>query len=110
MWAMTKIALITSAVLALNGCASTAQPWGDQPRTLARQHVSDQCWGYGTDNSGLYLATLVFKPFVCPINDLTRGQPQLGSGGVQGQHIITPQGTYSVISTPGLTTVHQVAK
>lgn len=110
MLAMTKIALITSAVLALNGCSTMAYPYGDQPRSPERQAKSDECWGYGKDNTGVYLATLMFKPVVCIANDLTRGQAQVGSGSIQGQHIITPSGTYSIISGPGLTTVHKTTK
>ena len=96
--------MLLVAVLS-TGCATL-----DQPRSQERQQISDQCWGYGSDSTGVYLATLIFKPVVCIANDLTRGQPQMGAGGVQGQHIITPRGTYSVITSPGLTTVHQVAK
>jgi len=108
--AMTKIALITSAALGLNGCATMAYPWGDQPRSQERQARSDACWGMGSDNAGVYLATLVFKPVVCMANDLTQGQPQVGSGEPSRHTYITPAGTFTVISTPGLTTVTQTAK
>jgi hypothetical protein len=107
---MINLAVITSAAIALNGCATMAYPYGDQPRTPERQAKSDQCWGLGKDNTALYLATLVVMPVICVANDLTRGQAQVGSGSIQGQHIITPQGTYSIISSHGLTTVHKTTK
>ena len=104
MTTMIKIASIMSVAL-VSGCASL-----DQPRSEERQQISDRCWGYGSDSAGVYLATLIFKPVVCMANDLARGQPQMGSGSVSQHTYITPSGTYSVITSPGLTTVNKTAR
>lgn len=107
---MTNLGLITSVLLGLNGCASLATATGDQPRSQERQQISDRCWGYGSDSAGVYLATLLFKPVVCIVNDFTQGQPQQGSGSISQHTLITPHGTYSVTTSPGLTTVTRTAK
>jgi len=86
------------------GCASF-----EQPRTAERQQKSDSCWGYGSDNALVYMATLMVKPVACMANDLTRGQPQMGTGGFRTTTVITPSGTYRVISSPGLTTIDKTA-
>ncbi len=97
--------LLSFITLTLVGCASF-----EQPRSVERQQISDSCWGHGSDNALVYLATLVVKPVACMANDLTRGQPQAGSGGFRSTTVITPSGTYRVISSPGLTTIDKTAK
>jgi hypothetical protein len=64
----------------------------------------------GSDNALVYMATLMVKPVACVANDLTRGQPQMGAGGFRSTTVITPQGTYRVISSPGITTIDKTAR
>ena len=94
-----------SAVLALNGCGTL-----DQPRSPERQARSDQCWAWGNDSALLMIPAALGKAFVCPINDLTRGQPQVGGGEFSAHTLITPGGTYQVITNGNLTTVSKTAK
>ena len=96
--------------LAITGCSTMAEPYGAQARSAERQAKSDQCWGYGQDNTLVYMTTLVAKPFVCIANDLTRGQAQITNNtGFDTATVITPVGTYRRISSPGLVTVTRIA-
>lgn len=89
MWAMTKIALIMSVALGLNGCATPAQrscmtaqgqPVPEQQRTF-----SNCMWGVPTDLG-------------------------IGGGGFRSTTVILPSGTYRVITSPGLTTISKTAR
>jgi len=104
MKSVSKLLLLSFTTLTLVGCASF-----EQPRSQERQQKSDSCWGLGSDNALVYMATLMVKPVACMANDLTRGQPQMGTGGFRTTTVITPAGTYRVITTPGLTTIDKTA-
>ena len=81
-----------------------------KPRSAERQAISDECYAYGKDNTLVYMATLLAKPFVCMANDLARGQAQMGTGGeFSSVKVITPAGTYKMIQSSGLTTVSKIA-
>lgn len=105
---MKTIAILLATVV-MSGCSTMAEPYGPQPRSAERQAKSDECYAYGKDNTLVYMATLLAKPFVCMVNDLARGQAPVSGGDFTTTKMITPVGTYKMTQSSGLTTVSKIA-